>query len=128
MLFRSGFTLFTSAVAEAIGFHENRANVLIVEDEKFAGLVSEPILGKEAKLASLLELREKHGLKPAETMAVGDGANDLQMLKKAGLGIAFNAKPLTKALVGTSITRKSMDSILYLLGITDRELDEMGIR
>lgn len=121
-LVSGGFTLFTSAVAEAIGFHENRANVLIVEDEKFAGLVSEPILGKEAKLASLIELREKHGLKAHETMAVGDGANDLAMLGEAGLGIAYRAKPAVAAAAHARIDHSDLTALLYAQGYKQSEL------
>ena len=115
-LVSGGFTLFTSAVAEAIGFHENRANVLIVEDDQFAGLVTEPILGKEAKLASLIELREKHGLQPQDTMAVGDGANDLAMLGEAGLGVAFYAKPAVAAATHARIDHSDLSALLYAQG------------
>ncbi len=115
-LVSGGFTLFTSAVAEAIGFHENRANVLIVEDDQFAGLVSEPILGKEAKLASLIELRERHSLRPQDTMAVGDGANDLAMLGEAGLGVAFYAKPAVAAAAHARIDHSDLSALLYAQG------------
>jgi phosphoserine phosphatase len=115
-LVSGGFTLFTSKVAEAIGFHENRANVLIVEDDKFAGFVTEPILGKEAKLASLIELRERHGLQPEDTMAVGDGANDLAMLGEAGLGVAFYAKPAVAAAAHARIDHSDLTALLYAQG------------
>ena len=115
-LVSGGFTLFTSKVAEAIGFHENRANVLMVEDEKFAGFVSEPILGKEAKLAALIELREAHGLAPEDTMAVGDGANDLAMLGEAGLGVAFHAKPAVAAAAHARIDHADLAALLYAQG------------
>ncbi len=115
-LVSGGFTLFTSKIAEAIGFHENRANVLIVEDDKFAGFVSEPILGKEAKLASLIELRDRHGLAPQDTMAVGDGANDLAMLGEAGLGVAFYAKPAVAAAAHARIDHSDLTALLYAQG------------
>jgi phosphoserine phosphatase len=115
-LVSGGFTLFTSAVAEAIGFHENHANVLIVEDDQFAGLVTEPILGKEAKLAALIELREKHALQPQDTMAVGDGANDLAMLGEAGLGVAFYAKPAVAAAAHARIDHSDLSALLYAQG------------
>ncbi len=115
-LVSGGFTLFTSKVAEAIGFHENRANVLMVEDDKFAGFVTEPILGKEAKLASLIELRERHGLQPEDTMAVGDGANDLAMLGEAGLGVAFYAKPAVAAAAHARIDHSDLTALLYAQG------------
>lgn len=115
-LVSGGFTLFTSKVAEAIGFHENRANVLIVEDDRFAGFVSEPILGKEAKLASLIELRARHGLQAIDTMAVGDGANDLAMLGEAGLGVAFYAKPAVAAAAHARIDHSDLTALLYAQG------------
>ncbi|MDB5641257.1 MAG: phosphoserine phosphatase SerB [Hyphomicrobiales bacterium] len=115
-LVSGGFTLFTSKVAEAIGFDENRANLLIIEDDKFAGFVSEPILGKEAKLASLVELRERQGLAPEDTMAVGDGANDLAMLGEAGLGVAFYAKPAVAAAAHARIDHSDLTALLYAQG------------
>ena len=120
-LVSGGFTLFTSEVAAAIGFHENRANVLIVEDDRFAGLVSEPILGKEAKLAALIELRERHGLQPHDTMAVGDGANDLAMLGEAGLGVAYRAKPAVAAAAHARIDHSDLSALLYAQGYRQSE-------
>ena len=123
-LVSGGFTLFTSKVAEAIGFHENRANVLIVEDDKFAGFVTEPILGKEAKLAALIDLRERHGLVPEDTMAVGDGANDLAMLGEAGLGVAFYAKPAVAAAAHARIDHSDLTALLYAQGYKASEFIE----
>ncbi|HEY8279422.1 MAG TPA: phosphoserine phosphatase SerB [Bdellovibrionota bacterium] len=123
-----GFTYFVERLKNELGVHYAYANALELEDETVTGRLQGLIVDGRRK-ADLLELlAQQEGVLLDQVIAIGDGANDLQMLKKAGLGIAFNAKPLTKALVGTSITHKSMDSILYLLGITDRELDEMGIR
>jgi phosphoserine phosphatase len=115
-LVSGGFTLFTSEVAKAIGFHENRANVLVVEDDKFAGLVSEPILGREAKYAALVELRTRHGLSHEETMAVGDGANDLAMLEEAGLGVAYHAKPAVAEAAHARIDHADLTALLYAQG------------
>lgn len=115
-LVSGGFTLFTAKIADAIGFHENRANVLVVEDERFAGLVSEPILGREAKYATLIELREKHGLSVEDTMAVGDGANDLAMLEEAGLGVAYHAKPAVAAAAHARIDHADLTALLYAQG------------
>jgi len=123
-----GFTYFVERLKNELGVHYAYANALEFEDEAVTGRLQGLIVDGRRK-ADLLELlAQQEGVLLDQVIAIGDGANDLQMLKKAGLGIAFNAKPLTKALVGTSITHKSMDSILYLLGITDRELDEMGIK
>ena len=115
-LVSGGFTLFTTEIAATIGFHENRANVLIVEDGKFAGLVQEPILGREAKLAALIELREGHGLQHHETMAVGDGANDLAMLGEAGLGVAFHAKPAVAEAAHARIDHSDLSALLFMQG------------
>jgi phosphoserine phosphatase len=123
-----GFTYFVERLKNELGAHYAYANSLEFEEETVTGRLQGLIVDGRRK-ADLLELlAQQEGVSLDQVIAIGDGANDLQMLKKAGLGIAFNAKPLTKSLVGTSITHKSMDSILYLLGITDRELDEMGIR
>ena len=89
-LVSGGFTLFTNAIAAKIGFQENRANELIVEDGKFSGRVAEPILGKDAKLATHNELREQFELDNIDTLVVGDGANDLPMIEAAG-----SASPIT---------------------------------
>src|SRR5271156_3231429 len=92
-LISGGFTLFANAVAAKLGFQENRANELIVHDGKFTGEVREPILGRAAKLATLIELVESFDLDDIDTLAVGDGANDLDMIMAAGLGVAYHAKP-----------------------------------
>jgi len=96
-LVSGGFTLFTSKVAELIGFQENRANVLHAEGGQLTGTVAEPILGKAAKLATLVELRESFDFDNLDTLAVGDGANDLAMIQAAGLGVAYHAKPAVAA-------------------------------
>jgi phosphoserine phosphatase len=115
-LVSGGFTAFTTQIAAAIGFDEHRANVLIVEDGRFAGLVAEPILGREAKLAALIELREKRGLRREETLAIGDGANDLAMLQEAGLGAAFRAKPAVAAAAHARIDHADLTALLFAQG------------
>ncbi|HKH34258.1 MAG TPA: phosphoserine phosphatase SerB, partial [Beijerinckiaceae bacterium] len=96
-LVSGGFTLFTGPIARMIGFDEHRSNRLLAANERIAGRVEEPILGREAKLATLIALRERLGLAREDTIAVGDGANDLAMLGEAGLGVAFRAKPAVAA-------------------------------
>ena len=116
MLVSGGFTLFTNQVAAEIGFDADRANLLLTEGEHFAGAVAEPILGREAKLATLIEMREKFGLMPDDTMAVGDGANDLAMLGEAGVGVAYHAKPQVAASAHVRIDHADLTALLYLQG------------
>lgn len=121
-LVSGGFTLFTSRIAAMLGFDEHRANGLIVVDGKLTGEVREPILGKEAKRATLIELRHRLGLQPQDTLAVGDGANDLAMLGEAGLGIAFKAKPAVAAAAHASIVLSDLRALLHLQGYSASEI------
>jgi phosphoserine phosphatase len=115
-LISGGFTLFTNAVAAMIGFQENRANTLDVADGKFAGTVAEPIVGRETKLATLVELRESFDLDNLDTLVVGDGANDLGMIQSAGLGIAYHAKPAVAAAAHARIDHGDLTALLYAQG------------
>jgi phosphoserine phosphatase len=121
-LVSGGFTLFTGPISSMIGFHEHRSNRLIMQDGKLAGQVEEPILGREAKLATLLELRERLGLSPHDTMAVGDGANDLAMLGEAGLGVAYHAKPAVAAAAHARIDHTDLRSLLYVQGYASADM------
>jgi len=121
-LVSGGFTLFTGPIAAKIGFDEHRSNHLILNGEKLAGLVEEPILGREAKLATLIELRAKFKLAHHETMAVGDGANDLAMLGEAGLGVAFRAKPAVAAAAHARVDHADLTALLYVQGYRDAEI------
>ena len=125
-LVSGGFTLFTGPIAERIGFDEHRSNRLVVENEKLAGRVEEPILGREAKLAALVELRGRLGLTREDTMAVGDGANDLAMLGEAGLGVAFRAKPAVAAAAHARIDHGDLTALLYIQGYTAAEMIEVA--
>ncbi|MGH6834870.1 MAG: phosphoserine phosphatase SerB [Methylocella sp.] len=117
VLVSGGFSVFTSVIAERIGFHEHQANeFLFGEDNRLSGLVAEPVLGKDAKLAALTHSREKHGLSVEETLAVGDGANDLAMLEAAGLGVAFHAKPKVAAAAHARIDHCNLTALLYAQG------------
>jgi phosphoserine phosphatase len=115
-LISGGFTLFTSAVAARIGFQENRANELLVADDKLSGEVAEPILGRAAKLAALVELRESFDLDDIDTLVVGDGANDLDMIQSAGLGVAYHAKPAVAAAAHARIDFGDLTALLYAQG------------
>ena len=115
-LVSGGFTLFTSPVAAMVGFEENRANELLVRDGKLTGEVAEPILGRAAKLATLVELREAFDLDDIDTLAVGDGANDLDMVREAGLGVAYHAKPAVSAAAAARIDHGDLTALLYAQG------------
>lgn len=115
-LISGGFTLFTHAVAAKIGFQENRANALGVRDGKFTGEVAEPILGRAAKLATLIELRESFDLDEVDTLVTGDGANDLGMIEAAGLGVAYHAKPAVAAAAAARIDYGDLTALLYAQG------------
>ena len=115
-LISGGFTLFTNAVAAMIGFQENRANELLVADGKLTGEVREPILGRAAKLATLIELRESFDLDNLDTLVVGDGANDLGMIQDAGLGVAYRAKPAVAAVAAARIDHGDLTALLYAQG------------
>jgi phosphoserine phosphatase len=120
-LISGGFTLFTSAIAARIGFQESRGNELLVADGKLSGEVAEPILGRAAKLATVLELRESFDLDAIDTMAVGDGANDLDMIQSAALGIAYHAKPAVAAAAHARIDYGNLTALLYAQGFKREE-------
>jgi phosphoserine phosphatase len=115
-LVSGGFTLFTSVIAKKIGFDENRANTLLMANGRFTGKVAEPILGREAKLETLVDMRSARGLVKDETMAVGDGANDLSMIREAGLGVAFHAKPAVAAAAAARIDHGDLTALLFAQG------------
>jgi phosphoserine phosphatase len=115
-LVSGGFTYFTAMVRKALGFDLESANVLKHDGTALAGTVELPILGKEAKLATLDRLCAERGLHVGEALTVGDGANDLPMLKAAGLGVAFHAKPVVAAEVGARIDHGDLTALLYLQG------------
>lgn len=120
-LVSGGFSFFTSRVAATVGFDVNRANTLEVVDGRLTGRVVGPILGREAKLAALEHYRVERGLAAAATMAVGDGANDLAMIKAAGLGVAYRAKPVVAAEAHAGITHGDLTALLYLQGYARSE-------
>lgn len=123
-LVSGGFTLFTAKIGEMIGFDLNRANILNVADGKLTGTVAEPILGKEAKRLALHEAVENMGISLFETMAVGDGANDLAMLGDAGIGVAFHAKPQVAAAADAAIDNADLTALLYMQGYSRGEFHE----
>jgi phosphoserine phosphatase len=116
-LVSGGFTFFTNKVAQAAGFHTNRANTLKDDGSALTGSVGLPILGKEAKLSALNEDALRLGLPLTDTLAIGDGANDLMMIEAAGLGIAYYAKPIVAARAPAKIEHGTLESALFFQGI-----------
>ncbi|HUC19562.1 MAG TPA: phosphoserine phosphatase SerB [Acetobacteraceae bacterium] len=123
-LVSGGFTWFTGRVAAALGFSVHRANVLMHDELMLSGAVAEPILDRDAKLATLRELATEHDLPLSATLAIGDGANDLPMLKEAGLGIAFHAKPLVAAASRARIDFSDLRAALFAQGFHAAEFVE----
>jgi phosphoserine phosphatase len=116
-LVTGGFTLFAQRIAALIGFDESRANTLVVDaNGKLTGDVTEPIFGRDGKLAALLELRQRLGLTPEQTLVAGDGANDLAMIEAAGLGIAYHAKPKVAQAAAARIDHGDLTALLYIQG------------
>jgi phosphoserine phosphatase len=115
-LVSGGFTPFTKRIAAMIGFDDNRGNTLDIAAGKLAGTVAEPIFGRDAKRATLIELRNRLGLAPQETLAIGDGANDMDMIAAAGLGVAFHAKPKVAAAAPACIGHGDLTALLYVQG------------
>lgn len=120
-LVSGGFTFFTSKVAEAVGFETNRANILEIKQGRMTGSVADPILGKEAKLASLQTLAAERNIALIDTLAVGDGANDLAMIGAAGLGVAYRAKPVVAAQADASVIHGDLTALLFLQGYAREE-------
>jgi phosphoserine phosphatase len=121
-LVSGGFRYFTGRVAAALGFDMDQGNELIVKAGVLAGRVAEPILDKDAKLATLRQLAAARGLPLAATLTVGDGANDLPMLQAAGLGVAYRAKPSVAAAARVRIDHADLTALLWAQGYTAEEL------
>jgi phosphoserine phosphatase len=128
-LVSGGFTLFTQPIAALIGFAENRGNRLEIDGEgRFTGRVEPPILGRDAKLATLVELRARLNLAEGGTLVVGDGANDLLMISRAGLGVAYHAKPMVAAAAAARIDHCDLTALLYAQGYQRSEISDQKVR
>ena len=125
-LVSGGFTSVIEPLVKELGITHYRANTLEVVDGKLTGRVIEPIIDRAAKATALRDFAEIEGVQLEQTVAIGDGANDLDMISIAGLGIAFNAKPAVKAAAASSVSAPYLDSVLYLLGITREDIEEAG--
>ena len=119
-----GFTAFTDRLAEELGIHHAHANELEIVDGKLTGELVGPIVDRERKAAVLREIAAAGHVPLSQTVAVGDGANDLDMLSTAGLGIAFNAKPIVEEAADTALTVPYLDAILFVLGIRREDVEE----
>jgi phosphoserine phosphatase len=124
ILVSGGFTRFAEPVAREIGFDRAIANVLELAGGALAGTVAKPIVDSTTKERTLLEARDRLGLAAHETLAVGDGANDLAMIRLAGLGVAYHAKPVVAAAAGARIDRNDLTALLYAQGIARRDWAE----
>lgn len=120
-LISGGFTAFTAAIAERLGFDEHRANRLLIEDGRLTGRVEEPVLGREAKVEALRAIAGARGLAPSDVIAVGDGANDLGMIAAAGTGVAIHAKPAVAAAAPHRIDHGDLTALLFMQGYTAAE-------
>ena len=121
VLVSGGFDFFTRRVAIQAGFHEDRANRFVVADGHLTGAVEDPILGREAKLATLVSEADRLGLDLSQAAAIGDGANDLAMIGAAGLGLAYRAKPVVAAEADAQIDHADLTAALYFMGFSEAE-------
>ena len=121
-----GFTAVIEPLLQDLGIRHYRANSLEISDGKLTGGLKGPIIDRQAKAIALTEFAAEHGIGIEQTIAIGDGANDLDMIALAGLGIAFNAKPAVQAAADSAVTAPYLDSVLYLLGITREDIEEAG--
>jgi phosphoserine phosphatase len=125
-LVSGGFTTFTAPVAAALGFDANRANVLHQVSGVLTGTVAEPILGRQAKVDALEHFAASRGITPADAIAVGDGANDLGMIQRAGTGVALHAKPSVAAQADIRIDHGDLTALLYVQGYRQAEFADVS--
>jgi phosphoserine phosphatase len=121
-LVSGGFTFFTERVAALVGFDMHRSNVLLDDGAALIGRVAEPILDRDTKLETLTRLAEERGLPMSATLAVGDGANDLDMIRAAGLGVAFRAKPIVAAEARVRVDHANLRALLFAQGYKRGEI------
>nr|WP_299242436.1 phosphoserine phosphatase SerB [uncultured Halomonas sp.] len=127
VILSGGFSYFAGYLKNRLGFDEIHANELVIENGRVTGEVQEPIVDAERKAMLLQDIAKREGLRLEQTVAVGDGANDLKMLGVAGLGIAYRAKPLVRRQARQSISLLGLDAMLYLLGHRQDDLQDKHI-
>jgi phosphoserine phosphatase len=118
-----GFSWFTDRLATELGLDHSYANTLEVEDGRLTGRLVGPAIDRPRKAEILIEIAQKEGIALDQVVAIGDGANDLDMLAVAGLGIGFNAKPVVKEVADSSVSVPYLDAILFVLGIRRDEIE-----
>jgi phosphoserine phosphatase len=123
-LVSGGFTFFTEKIAAMTGFHTTRANTLEIANDKLTGHVIPPILGSAAKKQALEQFIKEQNILAEETLAVGDGANDLEMIKASGLGVAYYAKPIVAAEADAAVNHTDLTALLYMQGYKKIEFVE----
>lgn len=116
-----GFTFFTGRVAERLGFHHHVSNTLLIENGRLTGHVAEPVFDRNAKLETLVRLAREGGLPMEATLAVGDGANDLDMIRAAGLGVAYRAKAVVAAAARARVDHGDLTALLFAQGYRREE-------
>jgi phosphoserine phosphatase len=123
-LVSGGFEPVITPLARELGIDHMRANNLEIVDGKLTGALFGPVIDRAGKATALREFAAEHNIGLDQTIAIGDGANDLDMIAIAGMGIAFNAKPAVKAAADSSLSAPYLDSVLYLMGISREEVEE----
>lgn len=126
VLISGGFIAFAEKVAKELGFDDAQANTLEVSNNVLTGEVGRPILGREAKVDALNKISAQMGIKLTQTLAVGDGANDLGMLHRSGMGVALHAKPAVAAQVDLRINFGDLSSLLFLQGYSRKDFDTVA--
>lgn len=121
ILVSGGFMPFAVPVGQEIGFDIQIANMLHIEDGRLAGTVGQPIVDAARKRAELLAAIDALGIAPAQAIAIGDGANDIPMIEAAGLGVAYHAKPRTRAAADAAIDRGDLSALLHALGLARKD-------
>ena len=117
-----GFDFLTTPIAEKIGFNDSFSNRLEIKDNALTGKIIPPILGQKAKQDKLFQLCKQHMISVEDSLAIGDGANDLEMLTAAGLGIAFNGKPLLRKIIHTQLNHTDLSGLLFLQGYSASQI------